>query len=58
MNQSHTDAENISKENSLNTFDPDEHIMLDYDDQPYGEDNVLVRFSKRRSYQAQRFDFL
>lgn len=26
--------------------------VLDYDDQPYGEDNILVRSSKRRSLLA------
>lgn len=50
MNQSHADAENINKENSLRTFDPDAHVMLDYDDQPYGDDNVLVRSFKRRAF--------
>lgn len=50
MIQSHSDAEAVNTESSSTTFDPDAHIMLDYDDQPYGDDNVLVRSFKRRAF--------
>ena len=32
------------------SHDPEVNVVKDYDDEPNGDDNILVRASKRRSF--------
>ncbi len=40
----------VMNEEQANACGSEETRVLDYDEQPYGNDNVLVRASKRRAY--------
>ncbi len=52
MNQSIEELDVISMDGQANSSEGKEIGMQDYDDLPYGEDNVLVRASKRRAFLA------
>ena len=52
MNQIEKEINIISGECWFDDIEAIENAMQDYDDQPYGDDNVLVRASKRRSFWA------
>ena len=52
MNQIDKEANLISADCQFDGMEAKEIAMPDYDDQPYGEDNVLVRASKRRAFLA------
>ena len=40
----------MQKDSQLNGYVSTESKVLDYDDQPYGDDNLLVRAYKRRTF--------
>ncbi len=40
----------VMNDEQVNAGGAEESRILDYDEQPYGNDNVLVRASKRRAY--------
>ncbi len=50
MNQLDMEMNSISIDRQFNVMEAKEIALPDYDDQPYGDDNVLVRASKRRSF--------
>ncbi len=50
MNQLDMEMNSISTDRQFNVMEAKEISLPDYDDQPYGDDNVLVRASKRRSF--------
>ena len=50
MSQFNTDVNAMQKDSQLNGYSSNESEVLDYDDQPYGDDNLLVRAYKRRSF--------
>ena len=50
MNQLDMEMNSISTDRQFNVIEAKEIALPDYDDQPYGDDNVLVRASKRRSF--------
>ena len=50
MNQLDKEITVIRTEGQLEGMEAREIAMPDYDDQPYGDDNVLVRASKRRAF--------
>ena len=50
MNQLDKEMNSISTDRQFNVMEAKEIALPDYDDQPYGDDNVLVRASKRRSF--------
>ena len=50
MNQIDKEANLISADCQFDGMEAKEIAMPDYDDQPYGDDNVLVRASKRRAF--------
>jgi hypothetical protein len=50
MNQLDMEMNSISTDRQFNVMEAKEIALPDYDDQPYGDDNVLVRASKRRSF--------
>ena len=52
MNQLDKEMNSISTDRQFNVMEAKEISLPDYDDQPYGDDNVLVRASKRRSFLA------
>ena len=52
MNQLDMEMNSISTDLEFDVTEAKEISMPDYDDQPYGDDNVLVRASKRRAFQA------
>lgn len=52
MNQIDKEANLISADCQFDGMEAKEIAMPDYDDQPYGDDNVLVRASKRRAFLA------
>jgi hypothetical protein len=52
MNQLEKEINVIGADGQLDGMESKEFGMQDYDDQPYGDDNVLVRASKRRSFLA------
>ena len=52
MNQVDKEVEVISTDNENMGCEVRKFAVLDYDDQPYGDDNVLVRALKRRSFLA------
>ncbi len=52
MNQIDKEVEVISTDNENMGCEVRKFAVLDYDDQPYGDDNVLVRALKRRSFLA------
>ncbi len=52
MNQFDKEINVIRADGQFDGMDAKEIAMLDYDDQPYGDDNVLVRASKRRAFLA------
>ena len=52
MNQIDKETSLISTEYQPDGMETKELGMQDFDDQPYGDDNVLVRASKRRSFLA------
>ena len=45
-----TDETAMNNEDKSNCGSPEGSISGDYDDQPYNDDNVLVRSLKRRSF--------
>ena len=49
MNMSYTE-DVIKLENQSNDCRIDSSRGRDYDDEPYGEENVLIRASKRRAF--------
>ena len=49
MSQFNADVTLRNQDEEMQTFSPADNRMLDYDDQPYGDDNVLVIASKRRA---------
>ena len=52
MNQIEKEINVISADRQVDGMEAKEIAMPDYDDQPYGDDNVLVRASKRRAFLA------
>lgn len=52
MNQIEKEVNLISADGQFDGLEAKEIAMPDYDDQPYGDDNVLVRASKRRAFLA------
>lgn len=52
MNQIDKEVNEISADCELNGIESKEISIPDYDEQPYGNDDVLVRASKRRSFLA------
>ena len=52
MNQLDMEMNSISTDRQFNVMEAKEISLPDYDDQPYGDDNVLVRASKRRAFLA------
>ena len=52
MNQFDKEVNLISADCQFDDMEEKEIAMPDYDDQPYGDDNVLVRASKRRAFLA------
>ncbi|MBO5620222.1 MAG: hypothetical protein J5959_01170 [Butyrivibrio sp.] len=52
MNQLDKEITVIRAEAQFDGMEAKEFAMPDYDDQPYGDDNVLVRASKRRAFLA------
>ncbi len=50
MSQLNTDVTVRNQDEETQVFNPEEGRVRDYDDQPYGDDNVLVRASKRRAF--------
>ena len=50
MNQINTEVKVSNQDEETQNFSPKESRMLDYDDQPYGDDNILIRASKRRPF--------
>lgn len=52
MNQIEKEVTLISADCQFDGMEAKEIAMPDYDDQPYGDDNVLVRASKRRAFLA------
>ena len=50
MNQLDMEMNSISTDRQFNVMETKEIALPDYDDQPYGDDDVLVRASKRRSF--------
>jgi hypothetical protein len=50
MSQLNTDVTVRNQDEEAQVFNPEEGRVRDYDDQPYGDDNVLVRASKRRAF--------
>ena len=52
MNQIEKEINVISADCQFDGMEAKEIAMPDYDDQPYGDDNVLVRASKRRAFLA------
>ncbi|ADL35813.1 hypothetical protein bpr_III127 [Butyrivibrio proteoclasticus B316] len=50
MNQLDKEITVIRAEGQLEGMEAREIATPDYDDQPYGDDNVLVRASKRRAF--------
>ena len=52
MNQIDEEVNLISADRQFDSMEAKEIAMPDYDDQPYGDDNVLVRASKRRAFLA------
>ncbi len=52
MNQLDKEITVIRAEAQFDGMETKEIAMPDYDDQPYGDDNVLVRASKRRAFLA------
>ena len=52
MNQIEKEINVISGDCQFDGMEAKEIAMPDYDDQPYGDDNVLVRASKRRAFLA------
>ncbi len=52
MNQFDKEVNLISADCQFDDMEVKEIAMPDYDDQPYGDDNVLVRSSKRRAFLA------
>jgi hypothetical protein len=52
MNQIDKEVEVITTDNETIGGEVREFAVLDYDDQPYGDDNVLVRSLKRRALLA------
>ena len=52
MNQLDKEITVIRAEAQFDGMEAKEIATPDYDDQPYGDDNVLVRASKRRAFLA------
>ena len=52
MNQIDNEINVIREDSQAHGMESQEIAMPDYDDQPYGDDNVLVRASKRRAFLA------
>ncbi len=52
MNQLDKEISVIRADGQFDGMEAKEITMPDYDDQPYGDDNVLVRASKRRAFLA------
>ena len=50
MNQLDKEISVIRADGQFDGMEAKEITMPDYDDQPYGDDNVLVRASKRRAF--------
>ena len=50
MNQINTEVKVSYQGEEAQIISPEEGRMLDYDDQPYGDDNILIRASKRRAF--------
>ena len=50
MNQTDKEMNVIRADSQAYGMETKEIVMPDYDDQPYGDDNVLVRASKRRAF--------
>ncbi len=52
MNQLDIEITVIRADGRFEGMEAKEIALPDYDDQPYGDDNVLVRASKRRAFLA------
>ncbi len=50
MNQINAEVIVSNQDEETQGLNPEEGRMLDYDDQPYGDDNILIRASKRRAF--------
>lgn len=55
MNEIDNEINGISTERQHNGIESKEIAIPDYDEQPYGNDDVLVRASKRRSFLASAY---
>ena len=53
MNQFDKEVNLISADCQFDDMEAKEIAMPDYDDQPYGDDNVLVRASKKEHFWRQ-----
>lgn len=47
MSQISTESELMYESGATN---PEKNVMLDYDEEPYSDDNILVRAARRRSF--------
>ena len=52
MNQNDNEINGMSTDSQLNDIESNEISIPDYDEHPYGNDDVLVRASKRRAFLA------
>ncbi len=50
MSNYSTEEKTVNMDEQANGNKPERSYFRDYDDEPYGDDNVLVRASKRRSF--------
>ena len=50
MSNFSTEEKTVNMDEQANASKPERTFLRDYDDEPYGDDNVLVRASKRRSF--------
>ena len=50
MNEFNAEVQPVNEGEKANGCGYEEVRIPDYDEQPYGNDNVLVRASKRRAY--------
>ncbi len=57
MSQLKKDVNDLNQKEQSQVVSSEEKIFRDYDDQPYSNDNVLVRSYKRRALLVSASDF-
>ncbi len=57
MGQLNTEVKTIINDAEQKGYNLEEIKVMDYDDQPYGDDNILVRSSKRRAFFSNLSEF-